>query len=1063
MANNNHRSQKSFRPLQKTKVDELKVLANHFLSDHEILREIVAELKHRRAKDAICFRELLVKTFKTGNPIFLEDELRDTRKNEEDMKLTALMSIALQVEKNSTAKEKNRKFHLKNGQIIPPIQSGNYKYLFKTKSNITISEDEFVDIHIDKRKKIGTVLSAKGTITLLLQNNQGDEIKQATLTIDHTKLLRKLIDIYHQLFEAKLYPFNFDMALAVNNLAPPPTLATSYELIEPRSDLNPEQWQAVRQSNRTGITFLWGPPGTGKTNVEAKICLNYMAQGKTILVVAHTNLAVDTLIERICEHINSREPKKLHTGAVIRHGEISKPTLNEKFGQFLDQKQLIYSSIEASQRKQKNIMQELASLRSKLEAHKGKIAEASKLNKRRKQCKVEIKATEHEFAKAKTKSDIISKILSHVSKLSLKIINISTSIPILGHLTKSILVNLLAFLENHEKKLSAKREKFYLKLQKQASEINNLASQVKSIFRAVRARPEGQPRFTKIVTNKISELDAQLSAENGDYRFILRKIDAATQICGATANKVIFDNLAKESQYDAVVIDEASMLSVPIVTYLAGLVRKHLVIAGDFRQLPPIVGAEGNPIIKKLIADDIFAQAGITKAIDSRVLPPNCILLTTQYRMHPLICDVVSEIYYNNLLKTADSIKCRPWKEITVTQNLSIGPLTIIDTSRQPSMCRPAGRSSRTNLLQALMVQTLAKLFCGQIDNDTDIGLITPYASQAELLSSLLAQSKSCKLSSGTVHKYQGSERDIIIYEVADGEGSLPPSRFIRADDIAEQGARLLNVALSRARSNIIMVANLQYLRENLRKNTIFLKLLNLMEEKGKIIPVNKILRPISTPSNEQQKPITWYHRKNSSSPLTRDVTSAQNKITLAIDLVCDDKLSFWEKILQQAVVRGVKVEVVVTAYSHTDSTTTEGTKRDALAAMQKAGIVVSERNVELADSETYVLIDEQILWYSPAFPSGNEYNDDQYVIRVEGERTCSLIKNSVIYPLQERTLKTDRQKSAHKRKTKPVDRSKKCTQCDGYLELRKGKYGKFLGCSNYPRCKNTLKVADPK
>ena len=30
------------------------------------------------------------------------------------------------------------------------------------------------------------------------------------------------------------------------------------------------------------------------------------------------------------------------------------------------------------------------------------------------------------------------------------------------------------------------------------------------------------------------------------------------------------------------------------------------------------------------------------------------------------------------------------------------------------------------------------------------------------------------------------------------------------------------------------------------------------------------------------------------------------------------------------------------------------------------------------------------------------------------------------------------------------------CPRCDGYLVLRKGKYGIFYGCSNYPRCKYT-------
>ena len=34
-----------------------------------------------------------------------------------------------------------------------------------------------------------------------------------------------------------------------------------------------------------------------------------------------------------------------------------------------------------------------------------------------------------------------------------------------------------------------------------------------------------------------------------------------------------------------------------------------------------------------------------------------------------------------------------------------------------------------------------------------------------------------------------------------------------------------------------------------------------------------------------------------------------------------------------------------------------------------------------------------------------------------------------------------------------------KCKQCDGFYKLRDGRFGVFAGCSNYPRCKSTLKL----
>lgn len=40
-------------------------------------------------------------------------------------------------------------------------------------------------------------------------------------------------------------------------------------------------------------------------------------------------------------------------------------------------------------------------------------------------------------------------------------------------------------------------------------------------------------------------------------------------------------------------------------------------------------------------------------------------------------------------------------------------------------------------------------------------------------------------------------------------------------------------------------------------------------------------------------------------------------------------------------------------------------------------------------------------------------------------------------------------------------DYSKQCPKCGGWMVIREGKYGEFLGCSNYPDCKNTENVED--
>ena len=48
-------------------------------------------------------------------------------------------------------------------------------------------------------------------------------------------------------------------------------------------------------------------------------------------------------------------------------------------------------------------------------------------------------------------------------------------------------------------------------------------------------------------------------------------------------------------------------------------------------------------------------------------------------------------------------------------------------------------------------------------------------------------------------------------------------------------------------------------------------------------------------------------------------------------------------------------------------------------------------------------------------------------------------------------------------KKTNGTVKEKPCPKCDGKLILRKSVYGEFLGCSNYPKCKQTEKILNSK
>ena len=83
--------------------------------------------------------------------------------------------------------------------------------------------------------------------------------------------------------------------------------------------LNPSQRRAIQLCCSSNLTFIWGPPGTGKTMTLAHIVAELLARGSRILITSTTNTAVDQVLAKLAE---SHETHSwLVQGQVVRVGE----------------------------------------------------------------------------------------------------------------------------------------------------------------------------------------------------------------------------------------------------------------------------------------------------------------------------------------------------------------------------------------------------------------------------------------------------------------------------------------------------------------------------------------------------------------------------------------------------------------------------------------------------------------------------------------------------------------------------------------------------------------------
>ncbi|GAG06734.1 unnamed protein product, partial [marine sediment metagenome] len=124
-----------------------------------------------------------------------------------------------------------------------------------------------------------------------------------------------------------------------------------------------------------------------------------------------------------------------------------------------------------------------------------------------------------------------------------------------------------------------------------------------------------------------------------------------------------------------------------------------------------------------------------------------------------------------------------------------------------------------------------------------NVGVISPYSAQTRLIKRMLDEclGEQDAIIASTIHRFQGNEKDSIFIDLTDSTGTKP-SKFVRATNFEEDGTRLLNVALSRAKQHIILVANFDYLHQELSPVSIAQRILNIFLEEGTELDAKNVL-----------------------------------------------------------------------------------------------------------------------------------------------------------------------------------------------------------------------------
>ncbi len=339
----------------------------------------------------------------------------------------------------------------------------------------------------------------------------------------------------------------------------------------------------------------------------------------------------------------------------------------------------------------------------------------------------------------------------------------------------------------------------------------------------------------------------------------VKRLVASTRVfCGTTAALNANSSIFALKQFSLAIVDEASQILEP---HLIGLLSARCgereaiarwVLIGDHKQLPAVVQ---QPPEESVVSDSLLNGIRLTDCRNSlfeRLLahfktpdgydPRFVYMLTRQGRMHRDIAEFPNKAFYGGKLDVVPlDHQLLPHREMDSRNGIA----RMLATHRVAFVAAPRPQLSpsvKTNDVEAEMIAATVvqayRLSEQTFSPDTTVGVIVPYRNQIATVRRAIDRygiPVLHEITIDTVERYQGSQRDCIVY----GFTVHQPYQlhFLTNNVFEEDGMiidRKLNVAMTRARLNLVLVGNSKLLSQS----RTFSQLMKFVRSKGGYVDV---------------------------------------------------------------------------------------------------------------------------------------------------------------------------------------------------------------------------------
>ena len=373
---------------------------------------------------------------------------------------------------------------------------------------------------------------------------------------------------------------------------------------------------------------------------------------------------------------------------------------------------------------------------------------------------------------------------------------------------------------------------------------------------------------------------------------VRRHIEQSRIVVGTAMTLGAHSELFTLKPFSLAIIDEASQLLEPHLLGILGAMHKgrsaveRFVFIGDHKQLPAVVkqpteeSRVTDPLLHKALLTDcresLFERMIKRYGTDEHITH----MLHRQGRMHRDIAEFPNAAFYRGLLTEATPEQCAPLEtlrerrayrpdgnfrnfvsevRLLSQRNCKQACISLAGTNFQLSSFNfqlenlfvhrvafidiadpEATPTDKVNLAEAALIAALAAntyyIYKETFDPHRTLGIIVPYRNQIAAVRRAIGAygiDALADITIDTVERYQGSQRDVIIYGFTVHHATQLD--FLTEQTFTEDDAtidRKLNVMMTRARRHLFMAGNAALLRTN----PLFARLLDFVSEKGALI-----------------------------------------------------------------------------------------------------------------------------------------------------------------------------------------------------------------------------------